>query len=50
VAMTGLHDGTSLEPVSERAVLSHDSLQLGANGFAFIALDSSSTATLGGLA
>jgi alpha-glucosidase len=49
IAMSGLHDGAGAEPVSERATLGHDSLQLGPNGFAFIALDHSSRATIGKL-
>ncbi|MCS6758350.1 MAG: DUF3459 domain-containing protein [Candidatus Devosia euplotis] len=50
VAVTGLHAGTTLEPVSERAVLAGATVQLAANGYAFIALDGSSIAAFGDLA
>ena len=49
VAVTGLHEGTGLEPVSERAVLADGVMQLAANGYAFIALDASSTAAVSDL-
>jgi len=39
-----------LEPVSERAVLADATLRLGANGYAFIAIDVSSTAAISDLA
>ncbi|WP_193336852.1 alpha-amylase family glycosyl hydrolase [Devosia beringensis] len=50
VAVSGLHEGTMLEPVSERAVLADANLRLGPNGYAFIAIDVSSTATISDLA
>jgi len=50
VAVSGLHEGTMLEPVSERAVLADATLRLGANGYAFIAIDVSSTAAISDLA
>ena len=37
--LAGLPDGAAVEPVSRQAVLSGQGLQLGANGYAFIALD-----------
>ena len=49
IAVTGLHEGTGLEPVSQRASLSDGVMQLGANGYAFIAIDVSSTATIADL-
>ena len=49
VAVRGLHGGTALEPVSERAALAEGVLNLGPNGYAFIALDLSSTAVVGDL-
>ncbi|MGV8853872.1 MAG: alpha-amylase family glycosyl hydrolase [Devosia sp.] len=50
LVVTGLHEGTVLEPVSERVVLGDGMLQLGANGYAFIALDPSSAAAFSDLA
>ena len=46
VVITGLHEGIGLEPVSERATLSEAVMHLAANGYAFIALDSASTAAV----
>lgn len=50
IAVTGLPPGTRLEPVSAGAVLHATKLQLGANGYAFIALPSASAAAFADLA
>ena len=49
IAVTGLGEGVALEPVSERATFSASVIQLGANGYAFIAIDVSSTAAIADL-